>query len=141
MTQQDLYATVEAKSTAIQVLDRARNRPNFGNGGEVENLLTKAKGLYHSRVNSQRLSSSFPVHQRPKNVVFEPHDFDPQFDRVNRSSETLEGLLEDIVGCDGIKEKLRQYQRIASTVDMDTAKRLIPTNFVFKGPPGDSRSV
>lgn len=32
---QDLDATPEAKSVAIEVLSRGRNRPNFGNAGEV----------------------------------------------------------------------------------------------------------
>lgn len=35
MRQQDLNATKEAKVVAIEVLSRARNRPNFGNAGEV----------------------------------------------------------------------------------------------------------
>lgn len=32
---QDLDATSEAKSVAVEVLSRSRNRPNFGNAGEV----------------------------------------------------------------------------------------------------------
>ena len=36
MKQQDLEATERAKVVAIEVLSRARNRPNFGNAGEVE---------------------------------------------------------------------------------------------------------
>lgn len=32
---QDLDATPEAKAVAIEVLSRGRNRPNFGNAGEV----------------------------------------------------------------------------------------------------------
>ena len=35
MRHQDLDATPEAKSVAIEVLSRGRNRPNFGNAGEV----------------------------------------------------------------------------------------------------------
>ena len=35
MRHQDLDATSEAKSVAIEVLSRSRNRPNFGNAGEV----------------------------------------------------------------------------------------------------------
>ena len=36
---QDLTATDAAKNVAKDVLNRLRNRPNFGNVGEVENLL------------------------------------------------------------------------------------------------------
>ena len=35
MKNQDLEASENAKSVAIEVLSRARNRPNFGNAGEV----------------------------------------------------------------------------------------------------------
>ena len=35
MKHQDLDATPKAKSVAIEVLSRGRNRPNFGNAGEV----------------------------------------------------------------------------------------------------------
>jgi hypothetical protein len=38
-----LEATEEAIRIAMEVLDKARNRVNFGNGGEVENLISKAK--------------------------------------------------------------------------------------------------
>ncbi len=43
MRHQDLDATPEAKSVAIEVLSRGRNRPNFGNAGEVR--LNSAKML------------------------------------------------------------------------------------------------
>ena len=38
---QDLDATKEAKDAATEVLRRARNRPNFGNAGEVGDLCTR----------------------------------------------------------------------------------------------------
>src|SRR5260221_12117238 len=40
---QDLSATDAAKDVAIEVVSRSRNRPNFGNAGELENLLSVAK--------------------------------------------------------------------------------------------------
>lgn len=127
---QDLAATNEAKDTAIKVLDRARNRPNFGNAGEVENILRKAKTQYMSR--------------RPKNgrradgIIFQPQDFDPDFDRDEHAATNLTKLFEDIVGCGDIVERLEGYQRLARVLKsrgMD-AREQIPTNFVFKGPPG-----
>jgi hypothetical protein len=39
LQQQNLQATDAGKQVAIKVLSRQRNRPNFGNGGAVENLL------------------------------------------------------------------------------------------------------
>ena len=129
---QDLGATDAAKDVAIQVLSRARNRPNFGNGGEVENLLSQAKGRYQTR------QASLPSYEKSLDVIFEPHDFDPNFDRDAHASDNLEKLFEDVVGCEDIILKLGDYQRIARTMKargMDT-RDSIPTNFIFKGPPG-----
>ena len=132
MKEQDLRATDQAKDTAIRVLGMARNRPNFGNGGEVENLLTKAKVSYQGRI------ALLPPDQRSYEVIFEAQDFDPQFDRSSRSAQSLDELFQDVIGCDKIKTKLREYQTIASMMTFEKAKQLIPTNFIFKGPPGMS---
>ena len=139
LKQQDLDATAEAKSVAIDILGRARNRPNFGNGGEVENLLGKAKGNYQAR------QSKLPVAERSYDVVFEPIDFDLEFNRAENSGVNLAKLFEDVVGCEKIVKKLEEYQNIARVIksqgkDPREARELIPTNFVFKGPPGKHRS-
>jgi hypothetical protein len=41
---QDLSATDQAKQVALGVLSRKKHRPNFGNGGEVENITMKPEG-------------------------------------------------------------------------------------------------
>ena len=129
---QDLRATDSAKDVAIRVLSRARNRPNFGNAGEVENVIGQAKGRYQSRQDA--LSDD----ERSYDVLFEPQDFDPEFDRDKYANANLEKLFADIVGCKEIVQKLGEYQLLARTLKargLDTREQ-IPTNFVFKGPPG-----
>lgn len=49
LTIQDLGATQQAVSTAIDVLSRLRNGLNFPNGGDVENLISKVKANYQAR--------------------------------------------------------------------------------------------
>lgn len=129
---QDLDATDPAKKVAIEMLSRGRNRPNFGNGGEVENLISEAK------TRCVRRRENIPAANRPLYVIFEPQDFDPNHKRSENAATNLEKLFEDIVGCGDIVERLRQYQQIAATCkerDMDPREQ-IPTNFVFTGPPG-----
>jgi len=133
MKQQDVDASVAAKSTALDVLSRMRNRPNFGNGGEVENLLGKAK------IRCQARQSHIPPAQR--SIVFEPADFDPDFDRIANSAANLAKLFEDVVDSDKLVKKLEEYQNIARVQkargkEPREARDLIPTTFVFKGPPG-----
>jgi hypothetical protein len=124
----DLEATDAAKVVAMQVLSRARNRRN---GDEVESLLGQAKGHY------QRRQALLASNQRALDVVLEPQDFYYNFDRDSRASDNLEKLFEDVVGCEDVIRRLGDYQRMARKArDMD-ARNLIPTNFTFKGPPGN----
>ncbi|RXW21350.1 hypothetical protein EST38_g4498 [Candolleomyces aberdarensis] len=134
---QDLGATDPAKNVAIGLLSRLRNRPNFGNGGEVENLLSKAKEQCLAR------RSKLPLNQRPRNMIFEPQDFDKDFDRAANAQQNLVKLFEDIVGHEDIVEKLGDYQKIAQNcVELGREPReRVPTNFVFTGPPGTGKTT
>lgn len=136
LAEQDLGATDAAKGVAIECLARARTRPNFGNGGEVENLLSKAKAACLSR------RQKIPYDQKPRQIVFEPVDFDADFDRSANATKNLEKLFEDIIGHAEIKNKMSDYQKIAlvsKSKGMEPRDQ-IPTNFVFTGPPGMSLS-
>lgn len=132
-----LEATPEAIKVAMDVLDKARSRLNFGNGGEVENLISKAKTNHQGRI------SHLPSSQRPNKWIFEPQDFDPEYDRGKTATLNLQKLFGDVVGCEDIVKKLEMYQNVSQTMksrNMDP-KSYIPTNFVFKGPPGTGKTT
>ena len=121
---------------AIEVLARLRQRPNFGNIGEVENLLNAAK------TRCQERQSSLPLNLRDPNAPFEPQDFDPEFDRSKGAASNLAKLFEDMVGAEGTIGKLHKWQQMAKNLKAKGKDfRMIPTNFIFKGPPGMSNSV
>jgi hypothetical protein len=132
LKKQNLEATDAAKHVAIEVLARLRNRQNFGNGGEVENIIGHAKSRFQTR------QKVLPSQQRSYDVVFEPQDFDPEFDRGANASTNLAKLFEDVVGCEDIVHKLGVYQNMARIMKNRNKNQrdLIPTSFVFKGPPG-----
>ena len=132
LNNQNLGATDQAKKVAIEMLSRGRNRPNFGNAGEVENLISEAK----ARIVRRR--EQIPAAKRPRDIIFEPQDFDPNHNRSENAATNLVKLFEDVVGCGDIVEQLGGYQQIAAVCkarDMDPREQ-IPTNFVFTGPPG-----
>ena len=98
MVEQDVGATDPAKKVALDLLSRAKNRPNFGNGGEVENLLSKAKEQCLAR------RSKMPLKDRPKFIIFEPEDFDKDYNRGSNAAANLAVLFEDIVGHEGVEK-------------------------------------
>ena len=132
LKKQDLDATDPAKKVAIEHLARMKMRPNFGNAGEVENLITQAKTRVLERRN--KLSAS----ERPSDIVFTPEDFDPDFNREAKAAANLAKLFEDIIGHESVLQRLSNYQQMASVCrlrDLDPRDQ-IPMNFVFTGPPG-----
>lgn len=131
---QGLGATGSAVSTAIACLSRARNGLNFGNGGDVENLISKGKSNFQAR------QSKLPAEERSIDFIFEPQDFDPDFDRASGAETNLQDLFKDVVGCELIIEKLDGYLQVAKgmrAAGLDPTGQ-IPMNFIFKGPPGMS---
>jgi hypothetical protein len=132
LRQQDLDATDEAKEVALEVLSRARNRPNFGNAGEVENQLSLAKGRFQSRQSSQKDTGG------SCDVVFAPQDFDADYMRGARAATNLQSLFEGMIGCEDVIEKLGNYQKLAQGLKArgQDPRETVPTNFLFKGPPG-----
>jgi AAA lid domain len=129
---QDLSATPEAVSTAIDVLSRLRNGLNFGNGGDVENLISTAKANYQAR--QSRLSAD----QRSTDFLFEQRDFDLDYDRASSAETNLQELFRGVIGCQSIVKKLDGFLKAAKVMrarGLDPRKQ-IPMNFIFKGPPG-----
>jgi hypothetical protein len=118
---------------ALEILQRKRVRPNFGNAGEVDNILGTAKANFQLR------QSRLPVSSRAYDVRFEPEDFDPQHARSNQATSNLTELFKDMVGAEAIIQKFRDL--------LETAERMkkrgidyrseTPTTFVFIGPPGE----
>ena len=129
LKEQDLSTTPDAMRTALDMLDRARMRPNFSNAGEVNNLLDMATQNYLSRQTEQ------PPAQQLYDGILEPADFDPDFDRSNKA--TCRKYLENKVASE-IIDLLESYQRIAISAK-DSGHdlwELVPTRFIFRGPSG-----
>ena len=77
---QGLDATEKAKEVAVGLLSRARGRPNFGNAGAVENLIS------HAKAQEQRRRSMQHPSKLSAEVVFLPQDFDENFDRIDNAA-------------------------------------------------------
>lgn len=134
LKQQGFDATDQAKNVALEMLDRARNRPNFGNAGEIDIILDATKARHQARF-SQGLAKSA--------AMLEALDFDEDFDRSTRSETNILRLFQGTVGCEDIAAKLEGYQSTVRTMKKlgEDPKESIPFNFLFRGPPGTGKTT
>ena len=127
-------ATDKAKSVALDMLERARNRPNFGNAGEVDILLNDAMNRHQGRLTDGKTK---------RRTTFEACDFDEDFDRLEHSETNVAQLFQDTVGCEQIVATLQGYQAtVKKTAGLGLdPKEVIPFNFLFRGPPGTGKTT
>lgn len=131
LKEQSYTAPDDAKKVAMEVLARARNHRNFGNAGEIDILLTRAKELQQGRL------ASCTEEYDP--FLLESQDFDADFERPTQAEVRIRDLFKDFVGANDVVEKLVGYSRMAQnakSLDMDPRAQ-IPFNFLFRGPPGE----
>lgn len=134
LKQQSFTLTNQAKRVAMEILNRARNRPNFGNAGEVDIMLDAAKARHQTRFSRGETQAA---------SVIEALDLDPDFDRAERSDTNVAKLFQDTVGMEDTVSLLQGYQQTVKTLkslDMDP-KEVIPFNFLFRGPPGTGKTT
>ncbi|KAL8391929.1 hypothetical protein RB599_004739 [Gaeumannomyces hyphopodioides] len=134
LKKQSFEATDQAKRVAMEMLNRARNRPNFGNAGEIDIILDATKVRHQTR---------FDRGEKTSVTVLEALDFDPDFDRAARSDTNVRKLFESTVGAEDTVAKLEGYQQTVRTMKalgLDP-KENIPFNFLFRGPPGTGKTT
>ncbi|KAM4065362.1 stage V sporulation protein K [Hirsutella rhossiliensis] len=87
---QGFQATDQAKNVALEMLNRARNRPQFSNAGEIDIILDATKIRHQARVSSEN----------GRHGILEANDFDLDFDRAERSDTNVRMLFKGTVGSD-----------------------------------------
>lgn len=128
-------ASKEAKKVAMEVINRSRNQCNFGNAGEIDILLDRAKAAQQTRLNELEGNSRMSSITEPKGL-----DFDIDCDRRDRAESNIQEEFAESVGADALVAKFQAYRRIAqNSRDMRLDPReQIPFNFIFRGPQGES---
>ncbi len=137
LKQQAYNATDQAINVALEVLKRARNRPNFGNAGEIDILLNGAKARHQQRRSARKIKDN--ARTIKGQATLEAIDMDPDFDRGERAATNIRKLFEGVVGCDELVAQLEGYQIMVANMKargMDPREQ-IPFNFLFRGPPGE----
>lgn len=134
LKQQGFKTTNQAKGVVRELLNRARNRPNFGNAGEIDIFLNEAKSRHQRRLSRKETTNV---------QILEARDFDENFDRAERADTNVAMLFADTVGNEQVVSRLEEYQqsvRKMKELEIDP-KECIPFNFLFKGPPGTGKTT
>ncbi|PYH42931.1 P-loop containing nucleoside triphosphate hydrolase protein [Aspergillus saccharolyticus JOP 1030-1] len=136
LKEQRFNVTERGRRVALDMLERARNRPIFGNAGEVNILLNSAKMQLQKRISCARhAAGSLPS-------TLDAEDFDEDFDRSERDDRNVARLFEGVIGCDEIIAKLEGYRQIVRKMrqlECDPRNE-VPFNFLFRGPPGTGKT-
>ncbi|KAJ5272282.1 hypothetical protein N7478_007407 [Penicillium angulare] len=137
LTEQGYGATDRARQVILEMLERARNRPHFGNAGEIDILLNAAKMQHQRRISSDKPKGG------PLDSILDAADFDENFDRAEKNEANVAKMFEGVVGCERIISKLEGYQRLVKSLkglNMDPREQ-VPFNFVFRGPPASTEVI
>ncbi|KAK4204822.1 protein CfxQ [Triangularia verruculosa] len=153
MDKDGIAATDRAKDAAMAVLRKERDRPNFGNGGAVRNLLSRAQVLYSKRMqpSTERNQQAQGNHDvtpttsegKENDIILQPEDFDPEYDRGLQANKDCSSLFSGLVGFQTIIASFKEYQTIAANMGrrgLDPRDE-IPFSFIFKGPPGSGKTT
>lgn len=132
LQEQGFDVTERGRKVVLEMLERARNRPHFGNAGEVDILLNHAKMCYQKRVSAR------PHLINPSKSIFDAEDFDEDYDRAERDDTNIALLFQGVVGCEDIVSKLEEYREMVKRVRQLglNPREQVPFNFLFRGPPG-----
>ncbi|ENH72851.1 ESX-1 secretion system protein EccA1 [Fusarium oxysporum f. sp. cubense race 1] len=138
LAKEKLVATDKAREVAMEVLKRASVRPNFGNGGEVDNILSKAISARFRRIAKEKKPQDEDLDQVP----LEPQDFDANYDRLSQAVTNTRALFDEFVGFEEIISKFESYQYMVQGMRLRNVdpRPYVPFTYVFKGPPGTGKT-
>lgn len=127
-----LTADIDTQISAVDVLAKQRNLPNFGNGGAVANLLSRAI------IRMQEREQKLPPSQRTSKLI--------ESDFVEKeSNDTDKTLFGDLIGCDEIVQTLKEYEATILTAKEKgrdaIAEGILELNFRFVGAPGTGKTT
>eukprot|EP01050_Picozoa_sp_SAG11_P003357 SAG11_NODE_188_length_13029_cov_3.652514_5_plen_2762_part_00 len=126
--EQQLALPFDVAKRAVSALAKARAKPNFGNAGAVDNILSKAI----TRMQQRRPGSS---------AELTAEDFGCASDGPD--TDVLDSLFSDLIGCDEVRETMDELH---ATVEFARKQGKPPAshvafNYLFLGAPGTGKTT
>ncbi|KAL9096769.1 MAG: hypothetical protein Q9165_001257 [Trypethelium subeluteriae] len=127
-----LKMTNDARSVALDMLKLAKQQANFGNGGEIMNLLGRAMSRYRTRF------GEMTPEERTGIVCFQTVDIDPKHRNSSDIEKAIEESLKDLDEITDSKTRFQSLARRAAALrktGRDPTSSM-PFHFVVKEGPG-----
>jgi AAA+ superfamily predicted ATPase len=141
---QQILISPEGREVAMKVIGLAKQRPHFGNAGEVVNTLSRAIEHLRSRIGPelQALPETARI-TRIRTIQIEPRDFDPDYLRIKTAEDKVHREFISFVGLDEQIDKMRAMARRVENMTRNSLdpKPFVDFAFVFNGPPGSGKTT
>jgi Holliday junction resolvasome RuvABC ATP-dependent DNA helicase subunit len=134
-----LKAGIDTQLAAWDALKKDARRPNFGNAGAVENLISTSIQRMQGRIRP------LPISEQAQSSQLLPVDVNPDWKPstdILLSDIDIEDLLKDFVGFEDVVEQLNVYKStIAMALQSGRDPMVdVPMNYLFVGPPGTGKT-
>lgn len=134
-----MSTTKEGRAVALDLLSLAKQRANFGNAGEIDNILSRANLSFQARFGFTPIAER---RKMTKEGLLLPADFDPDYQLRLEAKDTLEDdtSIIDLERVKSMFEAATRQARIMKKCGRDP-KKVIPFTLVFMGPPGSGKTT
>lgn len=136
LRRRDLKASPEVLRTVTRQLKLRKREANFGNGGTVNELISKAVMARTARV--AKMPPSLQAAEREQNTITEA-----DVTATAAKKRSIEEIFSQVVGCHSVLNEIRSLQKLierASKCGNADPFADVPFNFLFLGPPGTGQS-
>lgn len=123
---------------ALNSLEQEKRRPNFGNAGAVNNLLSTAAMRMEARIAHLPTAERAAAAPAPEDFMSEADVAAAAARAAGKAGAASEAVFADLIGCKSVLAKLKEWQ---ATITASQALGKDPLdsfelNFTFVGAPG-----
>jgi ankyrin repeat protein/replication-associated recombination protein RarA len=139
LAREDLRADLDDRFAAIEVLSKQRDKPNFGNAGAVNTLLSTALERQQGRI-KPLLATVNPEDRAQLTSTLVAADFDPKL-AADHEPVNVDTLFDDLIGCHAIRDVVDKFTALIDDARVMGHTPDVDYTFMFTGNPGTGKTT